>query len=84
MATHSRILAWRIPWTEERWWTTVNEVLKSQTELSNQHFHFHFVPCKYKILLMGPLNTKYMHDCRNVYISKCVWLLHSMNVTLRC
>ena len=27
MATHSRILAWRIPWTE----VTVHEVIKSQT-----------------------------------------------------
>ena len=33
-ATHSSILAWRIPWT------TVRGVPKSQTQLS--HFHFHF------------------------------------------
>ena len=34
MATHSSILAWRIPWTEELV-TTVHEVTKSQTQLSD-------------------------------------------------
>ena len=34
-ATHSSILAGRIPWT------TVQGVAKSQTQLSNFHFHFH-------------------------------------------
>ena len=32
MATHSSILAWRIPWTEE---PTVQGVTKSQTQLNN-------------------------------------------------
>ena len=31
MATHSSILAWRIPWTEEPGWATVHRVTKSQT-----------------------------------------------------
>ena len=33
MATHSTILAWRIPWTEEhdRWQATVHRVTKRQT-----------------------------------------------------
>ena len=30
MATHSSILAWRIPWTGA-WWVTIHEVTKSQT-----------------------------------------------------
>ena len=34
MATHSSILAWRIPWTEEPWWATIHGVSKSQTRLS--------------------------------------------------
>ena len=33
-ATHSSILAWRIPWT------TVHGVTNSQTRLSDFHFHF--------------------------------------------
>ena len=32
MATHSSVLAWKIPWTEE---PTVHGVAKSQTRLSN-------------------------------------------------
>ena len=37
MATHSSILAWRVPWTEE---PGVHGVTKSWTQLSNQQFHF--------------------------------------------
>ena len=29
--THSSILAWEIPWTEETWWATVQGVTKGQT-----------------------------------------------------
>ena len=32
MATHSSILAWRIPWTEGvAWWVIVHRVTKSRT-----------------------------------------------------
>ena len=31
MATHSGILAWKIPWTEEPWWAAVHGVPKSWT-----------------------------------------------------
>ena len=41
MATHSSILAWEIPWTEERQWATVHEVTKSQTRLMTNTFTFH-------------------------------------------
>ena len=34
-ATHSCILTWRIPWTEEPGETEVHGVMKSQTQLSN-------------------------------------------------
>ena len=34
MATHSIILAWRIPMERGAWWATVNRVAKSQTQLS--------------------------------------------------
>ena len=34
MATHSSILAWKIPWTERgAWWATVHGVAKSWTRL---------------------------------------------------
>ena len=35
MATHSSILGWRIPWTEEPGGATVHGVAKSWTRLSN-------------------------------------------------
>ena len=38
--THSSILAWKIPWTEETGGLTIHEVTQSQTWLSNWHFNF--------------------------------------------
>ena len=35
MATHSSILVWEIPWTEESSGLQSNEVAKSQTQLDN-------------------------------------------------
>ena len=32
MATHSSILAWKIPWTEEPSWATAHGVAKSRTQ----------------------------------------------------
>ena len=37
MATHSNILAWRIPWTGA-WWATVHGVAKNRTWQSDFHF----------------------------------------------
>ena len=31
IATHSSILAWRIPMDREAWWATVHRVVQSQT-----------------------------------------------------
>ena len=46
MATHSSILAWKIPWTEEPGRPQVTPcdhgVAKSQTQLSDFTFTFHF------------------------------------------
>ena len=35
MATHSSILAWRIPMDRKGWWATGHGVAKSQTRLSD-------------------------------------------------
>ena len=35
MATHSSILAWRIPMDRGGWWAAVHGVAKSQTQLSD-------------------------------------------------
>ena len=42
MAPHSSNLAWKIPWTEEPWKAAVHGVVKSQTQLSDFTFTFHF------------------------------------------
>ena len=39
-ATHSSVLAWRIPRDRGAWQATVHEVTKSQTRLSDFHFSF--------------------------------------------
>ena len=36
-ATHSSIVAWKI------WWTIVHGIAKSQTQLSDFHFHFFYI-----------------------------------------
>ena len=36
MATHSGILAWRIPMDRGAWWATVRGVTKSRTQLHNK------------------------------------------------
>ena len=46
MATHSSILAWRMPTDRGAWWATVHGVTKSQTRLSTAHS----VPCDPEIL----------------------------------
>ena len=35
MATHSSIVAWRIPMDRRAWWATVHEVAMSQTQMKD-------------------------------------------------
>ena len=35
MATHSSILAWRLPMDRGAWWATVHVIARSQTRLSD-------------------------------------------------
>ena len=39
MATHSRVLAWRIPMDREAWWSTVHRVTQSLTRLKQHSTH---------------------------------------------
>ena len=41
MATHSSILAWKIPWTEEAGGLQSMGLQKSQTQLSTRAYHTH-------------------------------------------
>ena len=42
MATHSNVLAWRIPLDRGAWQATVHGVARSRTQLSDFTFTFHF------------------------------------------
>ena len=54
MATHSSILAWRIPVEGGAWWAIVHGVTKSQTRLSDFTFTFKVI----KTLLANKLFQK--------------------------
>ena len=57
MATHSRVLAWRIPGMEGAWWAAVYEVAQSRTRLKQlsssssscqmQSYDLKVSPCNY-------------------------------------
>ena len=36
MATHSSVLAWKIPWIGGAWWTAVHGVAESRTRLRDR------------------------------------------------
>ena len=44
MATHSSILAWRIPMARGPWQAAVHRVAKSQTPLKQLSMHVHIFP----------------------------------------
>ena len=54
MATHSSILAWRIPTDRGAWWAPFHGVTKSRTRLSE----FHFTSLPWKHLLPFPLQGR--------------------------
>ena len=68
MATHSSILAWRTPWTEEPGRLQIHGVAKSRTWVSNVHFTSLYI---YKDL-------KLVHSNIGIYLN----VLHSMNYFL--
>ena len=48
-ATHSSILAWRIPMGRGAWWSTVHRVSKSCPRLKQLHTHTHTHTHKLKV-----------------------------------
>ena len=50
MATHSSILAWRIPMERGAWWAIVHRVTKSQTGLSATQQQQHVITRRQKML----------------------------------
>ena len=43
MATHSSILAWRIPMDRGAWWVTVHRLAKSRTRLTDYAQHTEYL-----------------------------------------
>ena len=70
MATHSKILAWKIPWTEEPG-GLVQRIAKSWTRLS-EHTHTHTHAQREKqgcvcisfASVLKESNDQYIHSCR--------------------
>ena len=52
MATHSSILAWRIPWTDGTWWATVHRVAESDMTEVTLHV------CMHKYVINHRMNHK--------------------------
>ena len=51
MATHSSLLTWRIPWTEEPGGLQFNRVAKSRTRLTQLSTHTHILVDLKKVVL---------------------------------
>ena len=65
MATHSSVLAWRVPMDRGAWQTTVQGVSKSPTQLSD--FHFHFSPSE-TTSVIGFLSTNMYKEMKYLFI----------------
>ena len=74
MATHSSILAWRIPWTREALRGTVHEVTKSQTWLEQLSMHAYIYICVYT----------YTHTHTYVYVCLLLCMKVKVLVTQSC
>ena len=69
LATHSSILAWRIPWTEK---PGRLQSMGSQTRVSDFHFLFHCIPSptvvhahssQIRVSSWTPCSTVFLHRC---------------------
>ena len=84
MATHTSILAWRIPWTEETGglWSTGSQ--SGPTERLSMNAHTHIFPCLYAPGLLYPFICQwafrlipchgYCKQCCNEYWGACIFL----------
>ena len=74
MATHSSVLAWRIPWPEEPWWVTIHGVTKSDMTETNT-FTFHVSHC-ITIVVNSSLPGAFpsgQHPKQSSFCQRCRW-----------
>ena len=75
MATHSSILARRIPWTEEPGRLQSMGSQRGQTRLSTEHTHKQFINNAASFWVHSKVNMFYICVCMS-YIYVCVCLIH--------
>ena len=76
MATHSSILAWRIPMDRGDWWSTVHRVAKNLTRLSDLHtftFRWHWWLHAGYSCLRQSLNEVALFPLRSVLSNQIRW-----------
>ena len=86
MATHSSILAWRIPWTEEPWWATIHEIAELDTTEATQHTHTH-APFSNRLdiqvlSLSFFFYNQYKFPCLLGFVILCILLPHADRYTV--
>ena len=75
MATHSSVLAWRIPMDRGAWWATVHGVPESQTRLNDQQFLLHlllFIVVDHLIVLKTSKTFEMLHILHIPWYEVCL------------
>ena len=81
MATHSSVLAWRIPWTEGAWRATVHGVTNSETWLST-HPHLQMGRHWKEGLLNG--DSDYFLLKRRLWMNSSSFCFHDFRTDIKC
>ena len=81
MATHSGILAWRIPKDRGAWWAMVHRVTKSQTQVKRLTTHGH-IPSNTKGCIVNvsantaaPPGPMHHPEARGMYHHLALWFM---------
>ena len=69
MATHSNILAWEIPWSEELWRAAVHRIAKSQSERTHAYARTH---------AHTPESSSILHPLPSLHLSPTTILLNML------
>ena len=83
VATHSNILAWRIPWTRGgTWWTIVHRVAKSWAQLKRLSMHtelaiqaLNYLICDLGSIQLSMFSSWESTSCQITYLLSSIWIL---------